>query len=340
MKEVTIYDIASELNVSPATVSRGLKNHPSISEKMKKKIRQKAEEMGYRTNTFASNLRTKRTSTLGVIVPRLDSNFMSTVLAGIEKVASESGYNLIITQSFESAIKEKTNALTLYNSRVDGLIVSLASDTTDMGHFTPFIEKKIPLLFFDRVSDCMDCVNIVIDNLQLGLEVTNHLIEQGCKKIMHIRGNQNRNVYSERFEGYKKALAANKIPFNPELVLETDLSIESGFDVANKIMKMEDKPDGIFIANDACAAGCMKQLKINGIKIPEEIAISGFNNDPISHLVEPNLTTVNYQGYDMGELVAKLMINHLNGNSTLSLTNKVVLRAELIVRESTLRNKQ
>ncbi|MBN1926881.1 MAG: LacI family DNA-binding transcriptional regulator [Prolixibacteraceae bacterium] len=337
MKEVTIYDIASELKVSPATVSRGLKNHPSISEKMKKKIRQKAEDMGYRTNTFASNLRTKRTQTLGVIVPRLDSNFMSTVLAGIEKIASECGYNLIITQSFESAIKEKNNALTLYNSRVDGLIVSLASDTTGMNHFAPFIEKKIPLLFFDRVSDCMDCVNIVIDNLQMGYEITNHLIEQGCKKIMHVRGNQNRNVYAERFAGYKKALEANKIPFDPDLVIETDLSIESGFDVAKKISAMKEKPDGIFLANDACASGCIKQLKIEGIKIPEEIAVSGFNNDPISQLIEPNLTTINYQGYEMGEMVAKLMINHLNGNSPLSLTNKIVLRAELIVRGSTLR---
>ncbi|MCF8358531.1 MAG: LacI family transcriptional regulator [Prolixibacteraceae bacterium] len=337
MKEVTIYDIASELKVSPATVSRGLKNHPSISEKMKKKIRQKAEEMGYRTNTFASNLRTKRTSTLGVIVPRLDSNFMSTVLAGIEKIASENGYNLIITQSFESAKKEKTNALTLYNSRVDGLIVSLASDTVSMDHFSPFFRKKIPLLFFDRVSDCMDCVNVVIDNLQMAYETTNHMIGQRCKRIMHIGGNRNRNVYADRFNGYKMALSENNIPVDPELIIETDLSIESGIEVAKKILKMKNKPDGLFVANDACAAGCMKHLKMNGVKIPEQIAFAGFNNDPISQLVEPNLTTVNYQGYEMGELVSKLMINHLNGNSPLTITNKVVLRAELIVRGSTLK---
>ncbi|HPR32221.1 MAG TPA: LacI family DNA-binding transcriptional regulator [Prolixibacteraceae bacterium] len=339
MKEVTIYDIARELNVSPATISRGLKDHPSISEKMKKRIRIKAEEMGYRTNTFASNLRTKRTYTLGVIVPRLDSNFMSTALAGMERAAHESGYNLIITQSFESCEKEKANARTLFNSRVDGLIVSLAADTTDFSHFNPFVEKNIPLLFFDRVSECIGCVNIVIDNFQMGYDVTSHLIQQGCKKIMHITGNQNRNVYADRLNGYKKALSENALNFLPERVIETSLSIQSGEEAARKILNMPNRPDAVFIANDACAAGCMNVLKAEGIRIPDEIAVAGFNNDPISQLLEPRLTTVHYPGNEIGEMVSKLMINHLNGSAPLNLTNKIVLRSELIIRESTLRNR-
>jgi LacI family transcriptional regulator len=337
MKEVTIYDIARETGVSPATVSRSLKDHPSISEKVKKKIKEKAEAMGYRSNTFASNLRTKRTFTLGVIVPRLDSNFMSTVLAGIEKVANECGYNLIISQSFESRKKEVANTITMFNSRVDGLIVSLASDTTDMNHFLRYLDKKIPVLFFDRVCDNLECISVVIDNYKMGYEVTKHLIEQGCRSIMHITGNQNRNVYLDRFRGYKSALEEFNLTVNPEMVIETNLSIDDGINIAQEILKSEKRPDGIFIANDACAAGCLTTLKSNGIRIPEDISIAGFNNDPISQLLEPKLTTVNYPGMEMGEMVAKFMINHLNGSSSLSITNQIILRAELLIRESTLK---
>jgi len=337
MKEVTIYDIARETGVSPATVSRALKNNPAISDKVRKKIKDKAESMGYRTNTFASNLRTKRTYTLGVIVPRLDSNFMSSVLAGIEKEANENGYNLIISQSFESQKKEVANTITMFNSRVDGLIVSLASDTVDMDHFKRYIDKKIPVLFFDRVCESFDCVNVVIDNFRMGYETTKHLIEQGCSKIMHVTGNQNCNVYSNRYKGYKSALEENSLSFDPLMVVETKLSIDDGVTIANEIVKMDNRPDGIFIANDACAAGLMSTLKSYGIKIPEDIAIAGFNNDPISHLVEPKLTTVNYPGYEMGEMVSKLMINHLNGISNLSMTNRIILKTELLKRESSSR---
>ncbi len=337
MKEVTIYDIANALKVSPATVSRALNNQPSISEKMKKKIKNKAESMGYRANTFASNLRTKRTYTLGVIVPRLDSNFMSSTLAGIEKIANESGYNLIISQSFESAKKEIANTITMFNSRVDGLIVSLAADSIDFTHFKRFLEKKIPVLFFDRVCDKPGCVNVVIDNYKMGFAVTEHLIEQGCNRIMHIAGNRNRNVYFDRYNGYKSALEKNNIPFDPSLVVETGLSIDDGIKIAEMILDMKIKPDGIFISNDACAAGCMSTLKNNNIRIPQDIAIAGFNNDPITRLVEPKLTTVDYPGYEMGEMVAKLIIDHLNGNTNLSVTNSLVMKAELIVRDSTIK---
>jgi LacI family transcriptional regulator len=340
MKEVTIYDIARETGVSSATVSRSLKDHPSISEKVKNKIKEKAEAMGYRTNTFASNLRTKRTYTLGVIVPRLDSNFMSTSIAGIERVANECGYNLIISQSFETQKKEVANTITLFNSRVDGLIVSLASDTTDMNHFLRYLNKKIPIMFFDRVCNNLDCINIVIDNFEMGYQVTKHIIEQGCKNIMHITGNCNRNVYLDRFKGFQAALKEFNIPLKPEMVIETNLSIKDGINIANEILDRKYLPDGIFIANDACAAGCLTTLKAAGIRIPEDIAIAGFNNDPISQLVEPKMTTINYPGMEMGETVAKYMIDLLNGNQIVSENNQIILQAELLIRESTLkRNK-
>src|SRR5690349_7858092 len=183
-KEVTIYDLARKLNVSIATVSRALKDDPVVSKKTKKKIFDLAEEMGYRYNHFARNLREQRTYTIGVIVPRLNSYFMSTVIAGIESVANSEGYNLLISQSSESCVQESASARTMFDNRVDGLLVSLAYDTDAIDHFEPFIKKNIPLIFFDRIADHKDCTCIVINNFKAAYEATTHLISQGRRRIV------------------------------------------------------------------------------------------------------------------------------------------------------------
>jgi len=336
-KEITIYDIARELNISPATVSRGLNDHSAVNKETKKKIFNMAKEMGYRSNTFASNLRRQRTNTIGVIVPRLNSNFMSSVISGMEKVANDTGYNLIISQSLETAKKEATNAQTMFNSRVDGLLVSLAYDTDNIDHFKDFLKKGIPLIFFDRVFNHKQCTGIIIDNVKAGLDATNHLIEQGCRKIVHITGSLKRNVYADRLKGYKYALADQDLAFDNDLVLETNLSVEAGVAAAEQILEMKPLPDGVFVANDACAVSCMQTLKQAGIAIPQDIAFVGFNNDPLAKVVEPNLTTVNYPGYEMGEAAAQTLINHLIGTSNINSTNTIILRSELVIRESSVR---
>jgi LacI family transcriptional regulator len=336
-KEITIYDIATKLNISAATVSRGLKNHPRISKETRKLINKTAEEMGYRSNSFASNLRKKQSNVIGVIVPRLNSNFMADVIAGIEKVVNENNYNLIISQSLETMKKEASNVQAMFYNRVDGLLVSVAYDTNSFDHFEPFIKRKIPLVFFDRVLDHESCPQIYIDNYKAGQEVTTHLISQGCKKIAHITGNQLRNVYSDRFHGYKRALEDHKLEFDKDLVIIADLSAQSGIDAAHQLMKMPELPDGLFVANDICAVACMQTLKKHGIKIPHDIAVAGFNNDPTSCVIEPNLTTINYKGYEMGETAARLMVNHLLNKHDIQETHSLVLRSELIIRESSLR---
>ncbi|MES2648975.1 MAG: LacI family DNA-binding transcriptional regulator [Bacteroidota bacterium] len=338
-KEITIYDLATRLNISPATVSRGLKDHPAINKITKKKIYDLAKEMGYRSNNFASNLRNQRTNTIGVIVPRLNSNFMSTALAGIENIANKEGYNLIISQSLESYKKEITNAATMFNNRVDGLLVSLAYDTENIEHFEPFFKKNIPLIFFDRVAEHKDCTNILIDNRKAAYDATTHLIEQGCKRIVHVTAIPKRNVYVDRLKGYKEALADHAIPFREEDVIIGNLSQEAGIQAAETIKVMDPLPDGIFVSNDYCAVGCMQTLKHSGIRFPEDIAIVGFNNDPVGTVIEPNLTTINYPGYQIGEVAAQNLINNLNGAVTLQLTNRIVLRSDLILRESSKRIK-
>ena len=336
-KEVTIYDIAKKLKVSPATVSRGLQDHPSISKKTKKKIIDMVEQMGYRTNHFARNLRQQETKTIGVLVHELKSSFITSVLAGIEKITTEAGYDIIITHSSESVKKEVANAKNLFNKRVDGLIASLSFDTTNLDHFKPFFEKGVPVLFFDRVEQDGTNTVVVIDNMRCGYIATSHLIEQGCKRIAHVTSSLQRNVYSLRYKGYQDALFDNKIPVDEKLLIVSDLSEEAGVDAAKQLMKMKPMPDGVFITNDFVAAVCMRTLKEHGIRIPEDIAVVGFNNDAIGKLIEPALTTINYPGIDMGEIVARNLINHLKGISDIRQTNTIIVRSELIVRQSSLK---
>lgn len=333
-REVTMYDLARTLNISVATVSRGLQDDPVVSKKTKKKITELAEELGYRSNNFARNLRTRRTQTIGVIVPRLNSYFMSTVIAGIESVANTEGYNLIISQSSESAAKEKASARTMFNGRVDGLLVSLAYDTDDLSHLEAFTKKNIPVLFFDRVADHQDFTNILIDNKRAAYEATSHLISQGCRKIIHITAPPKQNVYIERLDGYKKALTDHGMRFLENQVIIGNLSQEAGAEAACVILKMKPLPDAVFAANDNCAVGCMLALKQAGIRIPEQIAFVGFNNDPVCKVIEPNLSTINYPGYEMGEVAARHLINHLNGVSELHHTNTIILRSAFIERAS------
>lgn len=339
-KEVTIYDIARHLAISATTVSRGLQNNPMVNKNTRKKILEAARALGYRSNTFASSLRSRQTHTIGVLVPRLNSYFMSSVLAGMENAATAEGYNLIIAQSLEDMEKEKANAATMFNKRVDGLLVSLAYNTADMQHFEPFFKRKIPVVFFDRVFPHAGSTSISIDNQQAAYSIVSHLAEQGCKKIMHLGGSLLRNVYRERFEGYRQALAAHQLPFYPEWHLVSGLSEDAGTDAANYILELppEERPDAVFAANDTAAAYCLLAVKKAGLRVPGDIAFAGFNNDPISKIIEPNLTTVDYPGHIIGQSAVTSLVNHLKGAGNLYFTNNIILRHDILIRASSLKN--
>ena len=339
-KEATIYDIAKKLNISAATVSRGLKDHPAISISTKKKIQLAASEMGYRSNIFASNLRKKSSNIIGVIVPRLNSSFMSDVIAGMEQVANESGYNIIISQSLESFKKEVANAKAMFNNRIDGLLVSLAYNTENIAHFKPFVDRGIPVIFFDRVSDQTDYPTVSIDNYRAAYNAVAHLVAQGCKKIAHITGSQLRNVYHDRYRGYCQALADHDYQLDEKLVFINNLALADGEDVAHQILAMDNRPDGVFCANDSSAIGCMLELKRQGIQIPREIAFVGFNNDPVCCVIEPNLTTINYKGYEMGGAAARVLISSMQNLQDVKITDRIILRSELIIRASSQKDKK
>lgn len=337
-KEVTIYDIAQKLALSSATVSRALQDNPLINKKTRIRVQQAARKLGYRHNTFASSLRKQKTNTVGIIVHELKSNFITSVLSGIEKVTSEAGYDLIIAHSSESFKKEEANTLNLFHKRVDGLIASLAFDTTGLEHFKPFQERGIPVVFFDRVEEGSEGINVIIDNYKCGYQATKHLIDQGSRRIVLVTASLKRNVYAQRHKGYKDALFDNDIPFNEDYLLIKDLSEQGGIEAARQILQMSPLPDGAFVTNDFSAAVFMQVLKDNGIRIPEDIAVVGFNNDAIGKIIEPQLTTIDYPGAEMGEIAARNLINHLKGITNIKHTNTIVIRSDLIVRKSSLRN--
>jgi LacI family transcriptional regulator len=336
-RDVTIYDVAKVLNLSPSTISRALKDHPHINQATKKRIRAQAKAMGYQQNKFASNLRQKKTNTIGVVVPKLNSYFMASVIAGVEKITNRNGYGLIISQSQESGKQEISCVSTLFNSRVDGMLVSLAFDTRNLDHFDILLKKDVPVVFFDRVAECHGCMSIKIDNFKAGHEATSHLIGEGCSRIVHIGGNRLRNVYSDRYNGYRQALADHGIEPDQKYVFITDLTADSGREIARKILKMDPMPDGIFTANDTTAVAAMVELQESGIRIPGDIAVAGFNNEPISMVIRPNLTTIDYPAKEIGEIAATSLISRLENVQNINV-DTIVLKHTLIIRQSSKRN--
>jgi LacI family transcriptional regulator len=336
-REVTIYDLARELNVSAATISRGLKNSPSISEKTRKRIHDLALAKGFRINNFARNLRENKTHTIGVIMHELNTSFMVSVLSGIENVLGPTEYDILIAHSGEQGQTEITNARNLFHKRVDGIIASLALDTPNLNHFNSFFQKKIPVVFFDRVEEKAMGAKIVIDNYLGGYQITEHLIAQGCKSIVHLTGNLSRNVYKKRYEGYCDALKDHGIEIKEDNLIICSLSHDESKIAARQIMEMNPLPDGLFATGDFAAAICLQAFKEAGIKVPADIAVAGFNNDAVSTIVDPHLTTVNYSGFGMGEMAAKLILDHLQGKADISLTNTIIMNTQMIIRGSSQR---
>ena len=331
---VTIYDIAEELNVSPSTVSRALKGHKSIGDKTKKAILSLAKKRGYQPNVIAASLRNNRTNTIGVIISWINRPFISSLISGVETAANEMGYNVIISQSHDSYENELANAQALFASRVEGLVVSLAMETTKYDHFQQFLNNDVPIVFVDRVPDTVHADKVVIDNYAAGFKATEHLIEQGCKRIAHIGGAQHRNVYKERQRGYLAALEQYKIPVDEQLIVNNDsLSAEEGTKISEFLLSLPNPPDGIFSANDTAAISAIRHARKLGIRIPEDLAIIGFNNDPVSTIIEPPLSTVSHPAIEMGKIAANQVIEHKNNQEIVRSTN-IVLETEIIVRES------
>lgn len=337
-KEVTIYDLAKQLNYSPSTISRALNNHKSIGKKTTKEIQKVALDLGYRPNSLAASLRSNKSKTIGIMVARINSPFMSTLISGVEDAAKKAGYNVIISQSNENYENEVRNAKAMYDSRIGGLIASLAMETRDTDHFQLFLDKNIPVVFVDRVPQDFNSYRVIIDNYAAGYRATRHLIEQGCNRIAHFAGSQHVNVYNMRKKGYQDALLENGQTIDEDLIIELDImSLDEGKEAMMKLLDLNVPPDGLFSANDAAAVGGILAAKEKGIKIPEELAIIGFNDDPVSSIVEPSLSTVSHPARKMGELSTQRILEHSKNNLGSSVSEITMLDTEVIVRNSSRR---
>lgn len=339
--QVTIKDIARELGISPSTVSRALKDHPDISPETKKAVNELAEKLNYQPNVVALSLRQSKTNTLGVVIPEIVHFFFSTVISGIEDVAYSAGYNVILTQSNESYQRELTDIKALFNSRVDGMLISLSRETTNFDHVDSMMSKGVPMVFFDRVYDHNNTSKVIVDDFSGAKEATLHLIEQGCKRIAHLEGPPNLDITKQRLEGYLEALKESNYPVDKNLIVSCPQgTIEEGKSATEKLLAMSTIPDGIFSTNDPAAMGSMQAIKAKGLKIPDDIAVVGFSNWLFSSMMDPPLTSVDQPGFEMGQEATRLLIRQIETKSKDDGEPKPetkVLKTRLIVRESSLK---
>ncbi len=335
--ETTIHDIAKILNLSASTVSRALNDNPVISEATRNLVKRIAVEMGYRPNTLAANLRTKRTNTIGVIVPLINRHFFSSVISGIEEVAYSRGFAVTISQSNDNFEKESKIIQALFANRVDGLILSIGMETNTTDHLKLFSERNIPIVFFDRIVDDIEAHKIVVDDYGGAFRATLHLISQGSKNIAHIGGPLHLKIYEYRQKGYCDALKEAGLEVNQSLIFNNSLSREEGTLSIQKLLQNKVKPDAIFCANDTTALSVIIYLKENGIKVPDDIAIVGFSNEPFSEVVTPSISTVKQPGFMIGQKAAQLVIQQILHNNESPDYKTIVMPTELIIRESSRR---
>lgn len=338
-KEITIYDIAKSLKVSPSTVSRALNNDPTVNDKTKKKVSDTAAKMGYRSNLVARSLRQQNSLTIGVIAYDLNSSTMIAALSGIEKVCNESGYSIIITDSSQNLEKEIINTANLFNRRVDGLIVSLAPGLNNtLDHFRLFAEKQIPVIVLDGPTVQGNGASVTIDHRACGYMAAKHLIEQGCTRIAHINTNLASDNYLQEYKGFCEALSDSNVGFSEDMLLLCEPAEEPAVTSAKKLAALQPLPDGLFVTDDFTAAVVIRTLTEQGIKVPQDIAVIGFNNDIIGRLISPSLSTINYPGKEIGEAAAHMLISRLKGKNETDKVATVSIHADLIIRQSSQKN--
>ena len=337
-KKTTIHDIARELNITASTVSRALNDHPNISSNTKKMVIDKASLMNYQPNNIAAALRKGKSNTVGVIVPEANRNFFSSVIGGIEEIVNQAGYNVIICQTNDKLEKEKASINSLLKLRVDGIIASYSKEATKFDHYSDILKKNVPLILFDRYDESLDVGAVVIDDYLGALRATEHLIQEGAKKIVHFAGPQNVSIYRERKRGYIEALNRNGILLDPKLIIDSRLKYDSGYNDAIDFMKWSTPPDALFSASDFSAIGAMTAIKDLGYNVPDDVAIVGFSNEPFTSFVDPPLTTIDQHSERMGHFAAKMFLDQLSNKNGVS-PGKTVLMPELIVRKSSLKSK-
>lgn len=334
-RHISLKDLAQELGVSISTVSRALKNHPDISPEMTKKIQALAEERNYTPNPLAMGLLRQQTKMIGVIVPDINTHFYSSIISGIEKVAKDHGYFIVITSSNESMEKEVESVDNLLKSRVEGFIVCLSQETDDFAHFEKLVKNEIPLVFFDRICESLEVPAVLANGQDAAKKITKHFYDNGCKRIAYISGPEHLNISQNRKVGYLNGLKECGLDYDENLLVHCNLSIEDAKLATQKLLQLDQLPDAIFGINDTIAFAAMIEVKKQGYKIPDDISLAGFTDEFHSIVVDPPLTSVSHPTFQMGEKAANLFFESIKQGQNIK--RKVMLPIDLVVRESSLK---
>ncbi|MDD2964367.1 MAG: LacI family DNA-binding transcriptional regulator [Bacteroidales bacterium] len=331
---VTIKDIARLLNLSKSTVSRALKNHPDISASTKEAVALLAEKLNYRPNEVAMSLRHRKSRIIGLVVPQISFFFFPSVIRGVEDVASKHGYKLMILQSDEQFLREVEACNVLMSANVEGVLASVSMTSTDFDHFRSIVQTGLPVVFFDRVPESFNADKVLLDDKQGAYRAVDYLIAQGCQRVAICLGNPNLLISKNRLMGYQEALVAGGVEVDDSLIIRGD-TLEEVEDAALKLFSTNSRPDAIFAISDLTMSGIMKALYKLKVKIPEEVSVIGFCEEPFSTMYNPPVTSIKPMGFEIGKAAAELLFRRIADNDPFSSPVRIDLPAELIVREST-----
>jgi len=331
---ITIKDLAEELGISPSTVSKALKNHPDISADTRARVSELARRLNYNPNPIALSLRSSRTKTIGLVIPEIVHHFFSSVISGIEDVAYDAGYNVMIYQSNESYNRELIAIQALMNSRVEGILVSLSKETKNFDHLRNILDHNVPLVLFDRICEEIETDKVTVDDYQGAYTAVSHLIRTGCRRIAHLSGPPGLLIADYRRSGYMDALKDNNLKINRDLVIYCD-NFKQALIRTKQLMNLPDPPDAFFTVNEFTATGVVKSLYDMGIKIPEQVSVFGFSNGLITQVTNPALSTVDQHAYQIGQTSVQLLLDRLINTHAARPFIHQVIKTELIIREST-----
>lgn len=334
-RHVSLKDLALELGVSISTVSRALNDHPDISPEITLKVKKLAAEMNYTPNPLAMGLLKQATRMIGVIVPDLVTHFYSSIISGIEAVAEEKGYYVLIASSNESLRKEIKAVDNLLKTRVEGLIVCLSQETKSFEHFDRLIQNQIPLVFFDRVCRKGEVSSVVVDNMKAAQKITEHFYKSGARRIAYIAGPEHLNISEERTTGYLSGLKKCGLNFQPELLVKCNLSTKDAMKATARLLELPERPDAIFGINDTVAFAAMKEIKRRGLRIPEDVALVGFTDEFHSTVVDPALTSITHPTFEIGQEAARLFFKSVENSE--AEPEQIVLKTKLVVRDSSVK---
>ena len=334
-RHISLKDLANEMGISISTVSRALKNHPDISPELTLKIQKLAKDWNYTPNPLAMGLLRQQTKMIGVIVPDIVTHFYSSIISGIEEVAKQHGYFIVIASSNESMKKEIESVENLLKSRVEGLIVCVSQETRNFNHFEKLVKNEIPLVFFDRIGESINVPAVTVDGIEAVKNIVHHFYENGCRRIAYISGPEHLNISKNRKDGYLCGLKECELKFDSELLVQCNLSTNDATKATQKLLQLKKRPDAIFGLNDTIAFAAMKEIKKQRLNIPGDIALVGFTDEFHSTVVEPTLTSVTHPTFKMGQEAANLFFRLIVEEKNLN--EKIILQTELIVRESSLK---